>query len=152
MFTQGLAREVGGRAITVNNVQPGPIDTDLKPASGDWATPQIANTALNRYGTVEEVAALVPFVAGPEVSYITGANLNCRRGYQCLRRPGRFTLPGPGIIGPLRRNRTCIFRRYCTDMGRNEPYQGTCRRAPPFSDALATSGRLAKGPGKPADA
>ena len=40
MFTQGLAREVGGRAITVNNVQPGPIDTDLNPAAGDWATPK----------------------------------------------------------------------------------------------------------------
>ena len=80
MFTQGLAREVGGRAITVNNVQPGPIDTDLNPASGDWATPQIANTALNRYGTVEEVAALVAFVAGPEASYITGANLTVDGG------------------------------------------------------------------------
>ena len=42
MFTQGLAREVGDRGITVNNVQPGPIDTDLNPAAGDWATPQIA--------------------------------------------------------------------------------------------------------------
>jgi 3-oxoacyl-[acyl-carrier protein] reductase len=80
MFTQGLAREVGGRAITVNNVQPGPIDTDLNPASGDWSTPQIANTALNRYGTVEEVAALVAFVAGPEASYITGANLTVDGG------------------------------------------------------------------------
>ncbi len=40
MFTQGLAREVGSRGITVNNVQPGPIDTDLNPAAGDWATPQ----------------------------------------------------------------------------------------------------------------
>ncbi len=80
MFTQGLAREVGGRAITVNNVQPGPIDTDLNPASGDWATPQIANTALKRYGTVEEVAALVAFVAGPEASYITGANLTVDGG------------------------------------------------------------------------
>ena len=40
MFTQGLSREVGARGITVNNVQPGPIDTDLNPASGDWATPQ----------------------------------------------------------------------------------------------------------------
>ena len=80
MFTQGLAREVGGRAITVNNVQPGPIDTDLNPASGDWAIPQIAATALNRYGTVEEVAALVSFVAGPEASYITGANLTVDGG------------------------------------------------------------------------
>ena len=50
MFTQGLAREVGSRGITVNNIQPGPIDTDLNPAAGDWATPQKANTALNRYG------------------------------------------------------------------------------------------------------
>ena len=80
MFTQGLSREVGDRAITVNNVQPGPIDTDLNPASGDWAAPQKAVTALNRYGTVDEVAALVAFVAGPESSYITGANLTVDGG------------------------------------------------------------------------
>ena len=80
MFTQGLSREVGNRGITVNNVQPGPIDTDLNPAAGDWATPQIANTALNRYGRVEEVAALVAFIAGPEAAYITGANLTVDGG------------------------------------------------------------------------
>jgi 3-oxoacyl-[acyl-carrier protein] reductase len=80
MFTQGLSREVGDRAITVNNIQPGPIDTDLNPASGDWATPQKANTALNRYGTVDDVAALVAFVAGPDASYITGANLTVDGG------------------------------------------------------------------------
>jgi 3-oxoacyl-[acyl-carrier protein] reductase len=80
MFTQGLAREVGSRSITVNNVQPGPIDTDLNPAAGDWAAPQKANTALNRYGTADEVAALVSFVAGPESSYITGANLTVDGG------------------------------------------------------------------------
>jgi 3-oxoacyl-[acyl-carrier protein] reductase len=80
MFTQGLSREVGSRGITVNNVQPGPIDTDLNPASGEWAAPQIAVTALKRYGTVDEVAALVSFVAGPESSYITGANLTVDGG------------------------------------------------------------------------
>lgn len=80
MFTQGLSREVGGRGITVNNVQPGPIDTDLNPASGDWAAPQLALTALNRYGTVDEVAALVAFVASPEAAYITGANLTVDGG------------------------------------------------------------------------
>jgi 3-oxoacyl-[acyl-carrier protein] reductase len=80
MFTQGLAREVGERKITVNNVQPGPIDTDLNPAAGDWAAPQIANTALKRYGHVDEVAALVAFVAGPEAAYITGANLTVDGG------------------------------------------------------------------------
>jgi 3-oxoacyl-[acyl-carrier protein] reductase len=80
MFTQGLSREVGGRGITVNNVQPGPIDTDLNPAAGDWAVPQKANTALNRFGTVAEVAAMVAFVAGPDASYITGANLTVDGG------------------------------------------------------------------------
>jgi len=80
MFAQGLSREVGSRGITVNNVQPGPIDTDLNPAAGDWATPQKAATALNRYGHVDEVAALVAFVAGPESSYITGANLTVDGG------------------------------------------------------------------------
>src|SRR5437588_7183023 len=64
MFAQGLSREVGSRGITVNNVQPGPIDTDLNPAAGEWAVPQKAATALDRYGRVDEVAALVAFVAG----------------------------------------------------------------------------------------
>jgi 3-oxoacyl-[acyl-carrier protein] reductase len=80
MFTQGLSREVGSRGITVNNVQPGPIDTDLNPATGDWAVPQKAATALDRYGRVDEVAALVAFVAGPESSYMTGANLTVDGG------------------------------------------------------------------------
>jgi 3-oxoacyl-[acyl-carrier protein] reductase len=80
MFTQALSREVGSRGITVNNVQPGPIDTDLNPAAGEWAVPQKAATALDRYGHVEEVAALVAFVAGPDSSYITGANLTVDGG------------------------------------------------------------------------
>ena len=80
IFTQGLSREVGSRGITVNNVQPGPIDTDLNPASGDGAVPQKAITALNRYGHVDEVAALVAFIAGPDSSYITGANLTVDGG------------------------------------------------------------------------
>ncbi len=80
LFAQGLVREVGDRGITVNNIQPGPIDTDLNPASGDWATPQTALTALKRYGHVEEIAAMVAFVAGPEAAYITGANLTVDGG------------------------------------------------------------------------
>jgi 3-oxoacyl-[acyl-carrier protein] reductase len=80
IFTQALSREVGSRGITVNNVQPGPIDTDLNPAAGDWAVPQKAATALDRFGRVDEVAALVAFVAGPESSYITGANLTVDGG------------------------------------------------------------------------
>jgi 3-oxoacyl-[acyl-carrier protein] reductase len=80
MFTQGLSREVGKRGITVNDIQPGPIDTDLNPAAGEWATPQKAVTALDRYGTVDEVAALVAFVASPESSYITGTCLTVDGG------------------------------------------------------------------------
>jgi 3-oxoacyl-[acyl-carrier protein] reductase len=80
IFTQGLSREVGSRGITVNNVQPGPIDTDLNPAASEWAVPQKAVTALDRFGRADEVAALVAFVAGPESSYITGANLTVDGG------------------------------------------------------------------------
>jgi 3-oxoacyl-[acyl-carrier protein] reductase len=80
MFTQALAREVGARGITVNNVQPGSTDTDLNPASGDWAEPQIATTALKRYGKPEEIAAMVAFVASPEAAYITGTNLTVDGG------------------------------------------------------------------------
>jgi 3-oxoacyl-[acyl-carrier protein] reductase len=80
MFAQGLAREIGGRGITVNNIQPGPIDTDLNPAGGDWAVSQKAATALGRYGQVEEVAALVAFIASPEAAYITGSNLTVDGG------------------------------------------------------------------------
>jgi len=80
MFAQALSRELGSRGITVNNVQPGPIDTDLNPATGDWAVPQKAATALDRYGKVDEIAAMVAFVAGPESSYITGANLTVDGG------------------------------------------------------------------------
>src|ERR1700680_786663 len=80
MFTQGLSREAASRGITVNNVQPGPIDTDTNPATGEWAVPQKAFTSFGRYGHVDEVAALVAFVDGPESSYITGANLNVDGG------------------------------------------------------------------------
>jgi len=98
MFTQGLSREVGSRGITVNNIQPGPIDTDLNPAAGDWAVPQKANTALDRYGSVDEVAALVAFVAGPEASYITGANLTVDGGTNAYRKVNQRGVLPPGSL------------------------------------------------------
>src|SRR5437879_10688365 len=80
IFSQALARELGSRGITVNNVQPGPIDTELNPAASEWAVPQKAATALDRFGRVDEIAAMVAFVAGTESSYITGANLTVDGG------------------------------------------------------------------------
>src|SRR6267143_800996 len=75
-----IGSAVGERVAAPGLVQPGPIDTELNPASGDWAVPQKAATALDRYGRVDEIAAMVAFVAGPESSYITGANLTVDGG------------------------------------------------------------------------
>jgi len=80
-LVKGMARDLGPRGITVNNVQPGPIDTDMNPASGDFAESLLKLMALDRYGRVEEVAALVAHIAGPEAGYITGASLTIDGGF-----------------------------------------------------------------------
>jgi 3-oxoacyl-[acyl-carrier protein] reductase len=80
-FTRGLARELGPRGITVNNVQPGPINTEMNPDEGEFADSLRPLTALGRYGKTGEVAAVVSFLAGPESSYVTGANLNVDGGF-----------------------------------------------------------------------
>jgi 3-oxoacyl-[acyl-carrier protein] reductase len=80
-FTRGLARDLGPRGITVNNVQPGPTETDMNPATGKFADLNRQFTALERYAEPGEVAALVAFLAGPESSYITGASLLVDGGY-----------------------------------------------------------------------
>lgn len=74
-LTRGLARDLGPRAITVNVVEPGPIDTDMNPATGRGAGDQCALTALGHYGSGDDVAALVAHLAGEEGRYITGATL-----------------------------------------------------------------------------
>lgn len=80
-LTKGLARDLGPRAITVNNIQPGPVDTDMNPADIDAAAPVKAIGALGRYGTPDEIAAFVAFIAGPQAGYITGASLMIDGGF-----------------------------------------------------------------------
>lgn len=65
----------------MNNVQPGPIDTDANPDQGDFAEGLKQITAQGRYGSTDDVAALVSFLAGPESGYITGAHLNIDGGF-----------------------------------------------------------------------
>ena len=80
-YTRGWARDLGPRGITVNNVQPGPIDTDMAPQGGDVADGLKARTVFGRYGKPEEVAAAVAFLASPKAAYITGTTLNVDGGY-----------------------------------------------------------------------
>jgi 3-oxoacyl-[acyl-carrier protein] reductase len=81
-YTRGWARDLGPKGITVNTVQPGPIDTDMNPATnGDFSDTQKGLTALGRYGTADEVAAAVAFLAGPNASYITGTTLTVDGGF-----------------------------------------------------------------------
>jgi 3-oxoacyl-[acyl-carrier protein] reductase len=80
-LVQGLARDLGGRGITINNVQPGPVDTDMNPANGEFAEALKKLMALPRYGTTDEIAAMVAYLAGPEAAYVTGASLTIDGGF-----------------------------------------------------------------------
>ncbi|MBV6751935.1 3-oxoacyl-ACP reductase FabG [Pseudomonas chlororaphis] len=80
-LTKGLARDLGPKGITVNNVQPGPVDTDMNPATSDFADSLIGLMASGRYGRVEEIASFVAYLAGPEAGYITGASLTIDGGF-----------------------------------------------------------------------
>ncbi|GGI54735.1 3-oxoacyl-ACP reductase family protein [Oxalicibacterium solurbis] len=80
-LTKGLARDLGPRGITVNNVQPGPVDTDMNPADSDFADGLRGLMAINRYGQADEIASFVAYLAGPEAAYITGASLMVDGGF-----------------------------------------------------------------------
>ncbi|MFL6707652.1 MAG: SDR family oxidoreductase [Massilia sp.] len=80
-LVKGMARDLGSRGITVNNVNPGPVDTDMNPATSDFATTMHGLMALPRHGHADEVAAMIAYVASPEAAFVTGADLLIDGGF-----------------------------------------------------------------------
>jgi len=80
-LVKGLARDLGPRGITINNVQPGPVDTDMNPANGAFAETLKGLMAVQRYAQGDEIAAMVAYLAGPETAMVTGASLTIDGGF-----------------------------------------------------------------------
>jgi len=80
-LVKGLARDLGPRGITINNIQPGPTDTDLNPANGAFADMLRKFMAVPHYGSADDIAAMVAYLAGPESGFVTGASLTIDGGF-----------------------------------------------------------------------
>ncbi|MEH6420678.1 3-oxoacyl-ACP reductase family protein [Pseudomonas sp. CGJS7] len=80
-LSKGLAQDLGKRGITVNTVQPGPIDTDMNPADGEGAEHQRAGLPLGEFGKSEDIAAAVAYLAGPGGAFVTGTQLSVDGGF-----------------------------------------------------------------------
>jgi 3-oxoacyl-[acyl-carrier protein] reductase len=80
-LTRGLARDLGPNGITVNNIQPGPINTDMNPDQGEFAEMAKKVMAGGRYGQPSDIAGVVSYLAGPDTGYITGAHWNVDGGF-----------------------------------------------------------------------
>ena len=79
-FTKGLARDLGPRGITVNNVQPGPTATDLNPPSGPYASRFLEMMAVERFAQPSEIAGLVAYLASEEAAFVTGTSVTIDGG------------------------------------------------------------------------
>lgn len=80
-LTRGLARELGTRGITINTIQPGPVDTDMNPSDGELADRAVPMIATGHYGKPGDIASLVSYLASGDAGYITGAAINIDGGY-----------------------------------------------------------------------
>ena len=80
-LAKGLARDLGPRGITVNNVAPGPVDTDMNPQDSDFAAGLHDLMALRRHAKADEIAGMVAYLAGPEAAFVTGADLLIDGGF-----------------------------------------------------------------------
>lgn len=80
-LVKGLARDLGPRGITVNNVAPGPVDTEMNPQAGDFASSLHGLMAIPRHGKADEIAGMVAYLAGPEAAFVTGADLLIDGGF-----------------------------------------------------------------------
>jgi 3-oxoacyl-[acyl-carrier protein] reductase len=79
-YARGAARDLGDRGITVNVIEPGPIDTEMNPDGSEWSDALKADIPLGRYGRAEEVAELAAFLVGPRAAFISGAQITIDGG------------------------------------------------------------------------
>ncbi|WP_454738120.1 SDR family NAD(P)-dependent oxidoreductase [Cupriavidus necator] len=80
-FNRSLVRDLGPRGITVNTVHPGPTDTEMNPDGGPVSKIVGPGIAIGRYGLPGEIANVVAFLAGPEASFVTGADIVADGGF-----------------------------------------------------------------------
>lgn len=80
-LVKGLSRDLGPRGITINNIQPGPVDTDMNPARGPFADTLKSMLSIQRYADGDEIAAMVVYLAGPEAGFVNGASLTIDGGF-----------------------------------------------------------------------
>ncbi|WP_186107905.1 SDR family oxidoreductase [Burkholderia gladioli] len=80
-LVQGLSRDLAPKGITINNVQPGPVNTDMNPEESEFARALHGVMAVQRHASAAEIAGMVAYLAGPEAAFVTGASLNIDGGF-----------------------------------------------------------------------